>query len=62
MKRPKRQTPKISYTANLTLTPEDLLGGSRVVISGVISKVTLLITLIRGLVTPHEPPSTAFTT
>ena len=36
-------------------------GGSWVVISGVISKVTVLITLIRGLITPlittHEPPS-----
>ena len=38
-----------------------LLGGSRVVVSRVISKVTILITLIRGLITPlittHEPPS-----
>ena len=38
-----------------------LLGGSWVVISGVISRVTLLITHVRGLITPlittHEPPS-----
>ena len=37
-----------------------LLGGSWVVISGVIGKVTILITLIRGLITPlittHELP------
>ena len=39
-----------------------LLGGSWVVIHGVISRVTVLITHIRGLITPliatHEPPST----
>ena len=29
-----------------------LLGGSWVVTSGVISKVTILVTLIRGLITP----------
>ena len=38
-----------------------LLGGSWVVISGVISPLTILITLLRGLITPlittHEPPS-----
>ena len=38
-----------------------LLGGSWVSISGVISRVTLILTLIRGLITPlittHEPPS-----
>ena len=38
-----------------------MLGGSWVVISGVISKVTIVITHIRGLITPlistHEPPS-----
>ena len=38
-----------------------LLGGSWVVISGVISRVTILITHIRGLITllitTHEPPS-----
>ena len=38
-----------------------LLGGSWVVISGVISRVTFVITQIRGLLTPlittHEPPS-----
>ena len=40
---------------------EALLGGSWVVTSGVISRVTTLITHIRGLITPlittHEPPS-----
>ena len=39
-----------------------LLGGSWVVISGVISKVTIVITQRRGLtavlITTHEPPST----
>ena len=39
-----------------------ILGGSWVVISGHISRVTILITHIRGLITPlittHEPPST----
>ena len=38
-----------------------LLGGSWVVISGVISKVTIVITHTRGLITilitTHEPPS-----
>ena len=38
-----------------------LLGGSWGVISGVISKVTIVITHIMGLITPlittHEPPS-----
>ena len=38
-----------------------LLGGSRVVISGVRSRVTKVISQIRGLITPlittHEPPS-----
>ena len=38
-----------------------LLGGSWVVISGVISKVTIVITHIRGLIviliSTHEPPS-----
>ena len=38
-----------------------LLGGSWVVLSGVISRVTIVITQIRGLITPliaaHEPPS-----
>ena len=38
-----------------------LLGGSWVVRSGVISRVTIVITHIRGLITPlittHEPPS-----
>ena len=38
----------------------DVLGGSWVVISRVISRETILITPIRGLLTPlitHEPPS-----
>ena len=38
------------------------LGGSWLVISGVLRKVTVLITHIRGLITPlitsHEPPRT----
>ena len=38
-----------------------ILGGSWLVISRVISRVTILITLLRGLATPlittHEPPS-----
>ena len=38
-----------------------LLGGSWVVISGVISRVTTIITHVRGLITlliaTHEPPS-----
>ena len=38
-----------------------VLGGSWVVISRVISRVTILITHIKGLITPlittHEPPS-----
>ena len=47
-----------------SLYVEDLLlAGSWVVISGVISRVTIVITQIRGLITPllttHEPPSTA---
>ena len=44
------------------LTTQALLGGSWVVISGVISRVTIIITHIRGLITllitTHEPPST----
>ena len=43
-----------------------LLGGSWVVISGVISRITIVITRIRGLITllitTHEHPSTATTT
>ena len=38
-----------------------VLGGSWVVISGVISRVTVMLSHIRGLITPfiatHEPPS-----
>ena len=38
-----------------------ILGGSWVVISGVISRVTIVITHVKGLITPlitsHEPPS-----
>ena len=42
-----------------------LLGGSWVVVSGVISKVTIVITHIRGLITiliitTHEPPSSVY--
>ena len=41
-----------------------LLGGSKVVVSRVISRVTILITHIRGLITSlittHEPPSIVF--
>ena len=43
------------------LSPKALLGGSWLVISGVISRVTIVITHIRGLIPPlltaHEPPS-----
>ena len=43
------------------MEPRTLLGGSWVVVSGVISRVAMLITHSRGLVTPlitpHEPPS-----
>ena len=34
-----------------------LLGGSWVVLSGVISRVTILITHLPGFITTHEPPS-----
>ena len=38
-----------------------VLGGSWVVIRGVVSKIAILTTLIKGLITPlmttHEPPS-----
>ena len=41
-----------------------MLGGSWVVISRVISRVTMVATYIRGLITPlvttHEPPSRVF--
>ena len=44
-----------------TSNPEALLGGSWVVISGVIIKVSIVITHIKGLITllitTHEPPS-----
>ena len=43
------------------LRSSTVLGGSWVVTSGVISKVTISITHIKGLITPlittHEPPS-----
>ena len=46
-----------SYTATL-------LGGSWVVVSRVTSRVTLVITYLRGPITPliatHEPPSTPY--
>ena len=39
-----------------------LLGGSWVVVNGLISRITIVITYIRGLITPlvtaREPPST----
>ena len=42
-------------------TLDSLLGGSWAVISGVLSRVTIVIAHIRGLITPlittHEPPS-----
>ena len=45
---------------------DGVLGGSWVVISGVISRATIVITHIRGLITPlittHEPPSRDATT
>ena len=45
-----------------TYKTRPLLGGSWLVISGVISKVSIVITHIRGLIalliTTHEPPST----
>ena len=48
--------------ACLSYTVAPLLGGSWVVISRVISRVTLVMTYIRGLIAPlittHEPPST----
>ena len=51
--------PQIFRMQNGQQTP---LGGSLVVISGVISRVTIVISPIRGLITPlittHEPPST----
>ena len=47
--------------AGLAIIPKSLLGGSWVVITRVISRVTMLITHIRGLKTPlittPEPPS-----
>ena len=46
---------------NDSMYMDPLLGGSWVVISGVISRVTIVITHIRGLITPlitaQEPPS-----
>ena len=56
------------YTKPSSLTPNPhrklqpmLLGGSWVVISGVISRVTIVVTHMRRLITPlittHEPPS-----
>ena len=45
----------------LEVSTDRVLGGSWVVISGVISRVTIIMTHIRGLITPlittHEPPS-----
>ena len=46
------------------IEPLIVLGGSWVVISGAISKVTIVIIHIRGLITPfitpHEPPSSPY--
>ena len=46
------------------MATKSLLGGSWLVISGVISRVTIIITHTRGLITllitTHEPPSRAF--
>ena len=48
-------------TAALPASTQNLLGGSWVVISRVISRVTIRVTHIRGLITPliatPEPPS-----
>ena len=44
-----------TWTLRVTLSPAEgtaILGGSWVVISGVISRVTIVITQIRGLITP----------
>ena len=63
---------ELTWTTSYTRNPDPsssnvmsqhlfLLGGSWVVISGDISKVTIVIIHIRGLITPlvttHEPPS-----
>ena len=51
----------VSSGRSLSWEHYTLLGGSWVVISRVISRVTILITHIRGLITPliltHEPPT-----
>ena len=52
----------LTYKTYTTIRPgKTLLGGSWVVISRVICRITILITHIRGLITPrrttHEPPS-----
>ena len=54
----------IGATARVSGARLLVLGGSWVVISRVISRVTILITHIRGLITPHittpEPPTIDF--
>ena len=54
----------LPYTSDVgpALAPESLLGGSWVVMSNVVGRITIVITYIRELITPlittHEPPST----
>ena len=53
--------PKELYKEIILINLKKILGGSWGVISGVIGKVTIVITHVRGLITPlittHEPPS-----
>ena len=57
-----RLVDKLPLPAESVPTLKTILGGSGVVMSGVISKATIIITHIRGLITPlrttHAPPST----
>ena len=52
---------RVSGHGELESGGSGVLGGSWVFISGVVSGVTILLTHIRGLITPlittHEPPS-----
>ena len=54
------KAPQKTRKAATTYVHEPVLGGSWVVISGVVSRVTIVIIHIRGLITPlittHEPP------
>ena len=58
---PKSASSTQKNAERVSVTVEGLLGGSWGVISGVISRVTIVITHIRGLITlliiTHEPPS-----